>query len=177
VDFLSDKDKALQRRVQQFLDNDKDLKGYGLKANVVDGEVQVSGVVDTLSEKTRLEENLKKMPGVKRLELGLAVSTDGAIDDKSVTEEVMEELNANPQVKLRHIGAKSVDGTVYLMGTVETPGEEQEAIKTAQKARGVTGVVSQLKIRPGGYDDDDLDAIFHHQVNNDNEDEGEARLF
>jgi len=90
---------------------------------------------------------------------------------------VLEELNANPDVKLRHVGAKSVDGTVFLMGTVETPEEEQEAIKTAGKARGVTNVISQLKIRRGGYDDESLEAIFHHQVNNDNEDEGEARIF
>jgi len=174
---VSEKDKQLQQKVQEMLDRDKDLKGYGLKANVIDGEVQVSGIVDTLSEKGRLEESLRGMDGVKGLELGLAVSTDGAIDDKSVTEEVVEELNANPRVKLRHVGAKSVDGTVFLMGTVETPGEEEEAVKTAQKARGVINVISQLKIRPGGYDDESLEAIFHHQVNNDNEDEGEARIF
>jgi len=70
-----------------------------------------------------------------------------------------------------------VGGKVFLMGTVETTEEEREAVKTAAKARGVTEVVSQLNIRPGGYDDESLESIFHHQVNNDNEDEGEARIF
>ncbi len=167
-----DKDKALQHKVQQLLDQDKDLQGYALKAHVIDGEVQVSGVVDALAEQNRLRETLTKMPGVKRVELGLAVSTDGAIDDNAVTAEVMEELQANPKVNLRHVGAKSVDGTVFLMGRVATPEEEQEAIASASKARGVTRVVSQLKNRPGdGYDEESIEEIFHHQVNNDKEDD------
>lgn len=170
-------DRELERRVQEMLDGSKELKSYGLKANVVDGVVMVSGIVDTLFEKDRLRESLAGLPGVQGVDLGIAVSTDGAIDDEDVTREVLEELNANPGVNLRHVGAKSVDGTVYLLGTVETPDEEREAVKTAAKARGVTRVISQLKIRPGGYDDESLEAIFHHQVNNDNEDEGEARIF
>ncbi|AGL00445.1 BON domain-containing protein [Desulfoscipio gibsoniae] len=176
-DKPKDKDKALQHKVQQMLDSDKDLQGYALKANVIDGEVQVSGVVDALAEQNRLRERLAKMPGVKRVELGLAVSTDGAIDDSKVTAEVMEELEANPGVDLRHVGAKSVDGTVFLMGRVDTPEEEQEAIASASKARGVTRVVSQLKNRPGDrYDEESLEEIFHHQVNNDEEDGG-VRIF
>lgn len=177
TDKHKSKDNELQNQVQQMLDNDKDLRGYALKAHVIDGEVQVSGVVDALAEQNRLRETLTKMPGVKRVELGLAVSTDGAIDDSDVTAEVMEELEANPRVDLRHVGAKSVDGTVFLMGRADGPEEEREAIDSASKARGVTRVISQLKNRPGdGYDEESLADIFHHQVNNDEED-GEGRIF
>ncbi len=175
--MTENKDDMLQRRVQEMLDNDKDLRSYGLKARVVDGRVQVSGVVDTLAEIKRLEEILAGMPGVAGVDLGVAVSTDGAINDESVTGEVMEELHANPRVNLRHVGAKSADGTVFLMGTVEDPAEEREAVKAAEKARGVKRVVSRLRVRPTGYDTDDLEAVFHHQVNNDREDEGEGRFF
>jgi len=169
--------RNLENQVQEMLDESKEFKSYGLKAQVVDDVVMVSGVVDTLFEKDRLRELLAGQQGVTKIDLGLAVSTDGAVDDEDVTWEVMEELNANPGVNLRHVGAKSVGGKVFLMGTVETTEEEREAVKTAAKARGVTEVVSQLNIRPGGYDDESLEAIFHHQVNNDNEDEGEARIF
>lgn len=165
-----DRDTAMQQKVQQMLDNDQDLRGYALKANVIDGEVQVSGVVDALAEQNRLREKLAGMPGVKRVELGLAVSTDGAINDSAVTMEVMEELEANPRVNLRHVGAKTVDGTVFLVGRAASPEEEQEAIASASKARGVIKVVSQLKIKPDdGYDEESIEEIFHHQVNNDRE--------
>ncbi|SFG70943.1 hyperosmotically inducible protein [Desulfotomaculum arcticum] len=174
---MSEKDRKLQRQIQEMLDNDRDLRSYSLKANVIDGEVEVTGIVDTLSEKNRLRKKLQDLDGVKGIELGLAISTDGAIDDESVTAEVIEELNANPLVNLRHVGARSVDGTVFLMGTTESEDEEREAVKAAEKARGVKNVISQLKVRPGGYDDESLEAIFHHQVNNDEEDEGEARIF
>ena len=176
-DIMSEKDRKLQRIIQEMLDEDKDLRSYSLKANVIDGEVEVTGIVDTLSEKNRLREKLQGLDGIKGIELGLAISTDGAIDDESVTAEVTEELNANPKVNLRHVGAKSVDGTVFLMGTAESEDEEREAVKTAEKARGVKNVISQLKLRPGGYADESLEAIFHHQVNNDAEDEGKARIF
>lgn len=109
---MPDYDRELQQAVQGMLDQGQDLKGYGLKASVIEGEVQVSGVVDNLAEKTRLEENLKG---------------------------------------------------------------KQEAIKAAQKARGVTEVVSQLQIGPGAVDDSP-EAIFHRQVNNDHEDAEETRL-
>lgn len=175
--MAENKDRMLEQRVQEMLDESKEFRSYGLKAKAVDGVVMVSGIVDTLFEKNRLREYLAGLQSVKGVDLGLSISTDGAIDDEDVTREVMEELNANPGVNLRHVGAKSVDGTVFLMGTVETPDEEREAVKTAAKARGVTKVISQLSIRPGGYDDESLEAIFHHQVNNDNEDEGEARIF
>lgn len=174
---MKHKDENLQHRVQEMLANDKDLKGYGLNANVVDGQVQVSGIVDTLSEQKRLKEKLANLQGVKSVELGLAVSTDGAIDDKSVTSEVMEELDGNPRVNLRHVGAKSVDGTVFLMGTVDNPEEKQAAIASAQKARGVKNVISQVKVRSGGGYDESLESVFHSQVNNDQEDEGETRIF
>jgi len=165
-----DKDTALLNKVQQMLDQDKDLRGYGLKTHVIDGVVQVSGVVDALAEQNGLKSKLTGMPGVKRVELGLAVSTDGAINDGDVTMEVLEELKANPKVQLRHVGAKSVDGKVFLMGWAASPEEEQEAIASASKARGVTEVISQLKIKPyDGYDEDSLEEIFHHQVNNDQE--------
>lgn len=170
-------DKELERRVQGMLDESKEFKGYGLKAQVVDGVVMVSGVVDTLWEKDRLRESLADLDGVKGIDLGIAVSTDGAIDDEDVAREVMEELNANPGVDPRHVGARSVGGTVFLVGTVETPEEEREAVKAASKARGVKKVTSRLEIKPGGYDDESIEAIFHHQVNNDNEDEGEAKIF
>jgi hyperosmotically inducible protein len=70
-----------------------------------------------------------------------------------------------------------VDGTVFLMGRADGSEEEREAIDCASKARGVTRVISQLKNRPGdGYDEESLADIFHHQVNNDEED-GEGRIF
>ncbi|TEB04828.1 periplasmic protein [Pelotomaculum schinkii] len=158
----------LQSRFQDVLDSDKDLKGYGLNVRGGGGEVEISGIVDTLSESKRAEELAASFPGVQKVVNDLTISTDGNITDADVTKEVREELNADPRVDLSHIGAEAHGGAVILMGSTENPDEIEAAKQTAAKARGVRKVVSQVKLK----DDFDmsLEGIFHSQVRNDEED-------
>ncbi len=46
-------DNELRQRVRALLEEDKDLRGYALNADVVEGEIQLQGIVDTLNEKER----------------------------------------------------------------------------------------------------------------------------
>lgn len=166
---MASEDKELRKMVQAVLDNNDEIKVYGVRAEVNKGHVELSGIVDTLAERRRLYELINAVPGVKGVDLGISISTDGAIDDEDVKFEVAEELGADPDVNLRHVGAKVVDGVVYLKGTVEDPADEQAALKAAAKARGVKDVVSEIKIRRRDLADASLEEIFHSQVNNDGE--------
>lgn len=157
----------LQDRVQALLDTDKDLRGYGLKAEVNGQRVQLSGIVDSLAEKERAAELVAGVPGVTAVENGLAISTDGAITDAEVAEEVREELEADPQVDLRHIGAESHGGNVILTGSVTDPQEKEAARRAAAKARGVRRVLDQVKVKDAG--EMTLKEAFHSQVRNDGE--------
>lgn len=163
-----DSDEQLTQQVSSLLKEDKDLGSYGINARVVAGEAQLQGIVDTLKEKQRLENLVRRVPGVKSVANAVAVSTDGAIRDADVTMEVNEELDVDPRVDLRHIGAESVggDGTVILKGRTDRPEELTAARKDAAKSRGVTKVVSQVKI---GDEEPSLEDIFHNQVANDDE--------
>lgn len=157
-------DAALKEKVQAALDTDKGMRGYGLKADVINGEVQLTGIVDTLSEKERLEQIVFAVEGVRGIENGVSISTDGAITDADVTAEVMEELDTDPQVDLKNVGAKSVKGTVFLQGRINDRAEEDAAVKAAAKARGVRDVVSQLEMETAR--ELTLEEIFHSQVKN-----------
>lgn len=159
----------LERLAQSLLDKDARTKNYDLKVRVSGGVAQVTGIVDTLSEREQVDQLLSGIEGLRGVENGVSISTDGSIIDEDVLEEVTEELNADPGVDLRNVGARSVKGNVFLVGTVSSPEEESAAIRAASRARGVKSVVSQLKINTGEYDTDDLRQIFHHQVNNDRE--------
>lgn len=163
------KDEKLRRKLQDALDSDSRTRNYKLKADVINGEARVTGIMDTLSEKEQVNQIASSVDGVKRVENGIAISTDGSITDGDVLFEVNEELNADPGVDLRQVGAKSVKGNIFLVGTVGGAEEEKAAIRAASRARGVKSVVSQLKINTDNYDLDDLGQIFHHQVNNDRE--------
>jgi hyperosmotically inducible protein len=160
--------EELQDRVQDVLDSDKDLRGYGLNVTGSGDRVAVSGIVDTLSEINRAEKLVAGLPGVQEVVNDLTISTDGNITDADVTKEVREELNADPRVDLSHIGAETHGGTVILMGNTENPDEIEAARQTAAKARGVRKVVSQVKLKDPG--DMSLEGIFHSQVRNDEED-------
>ncbi len=161
-------DEVVRQRVQRVLDQNAETSAYGLKANVINGEVQLTGIVDTLSEKERVEQIVSGIEGVQGIENGVSISTDGALDDEDVTFEVMEELNAEPRLDLKHIGARSVKGTVFLKGTVTDPEERDAAVSAASRARGVWRVVSQLDMETAK--EPTLDEIFHSQVNNERED-------
>jgi hyperosmotically inducible protein len=89
-------DDAVRRRVQRVLDQDTETGVYGLKANVINGEVQLTGIVDTLSEKEKVNKIVSGLEGVRGINNGISISTDGALDDEDVTFEVMEELNSDP---------------------------------------------------------------------------------
>lgn len=161
------KDKMVRQRVQQVLDTNLESRVYGLKADVINGETIITGIVDSLSEKESIAKIVAGIDGVRSVANGLTISTDGSINDEDVTFEVMEELNADPGVNLRHIGARSVKGTVFLKGRVESKDEIDTAVKAAAKARGVRNVVSQLDMEAAK--ELTLEEIFHSQVNNDRE--------
>ena len=160
------KDDEMRLEIQAILDQDKNLKSYALKADVVEGQAQLHGVVDVLAEKKRAEELARGVPGIRSVDAAISISTDGPITDSDVDFEVAEELSATPDIDPRHIGAKSSHGVVTLVGRTDDPDEIRAATKAAESARGVTVVRSRVKVERAP------DEIFHSQVQNDREDEG-----
>jgi len=111
-----DKDAELQRKVQDALANDPESKLYDIKADVVEGDVLLTGIVDTMADRERLYKNVTQLSGVNHIEQGITLATDGDITDRGVEFEVAEELHADPRVDTRHIGVKSIKGKVFLVG-------------------------------------------------------------
>lgn len=159
-------DGDLAERVRQMLDADVRFKNYDLKAEVHGGEVIVTGIVDTLSEKGDLRRALEKMPGVRAVDNAVSISTDGQINDSQVLAEVMEEFAGTPDLDMKRIGAKVNGGVVHLVGRTTDPGEIKAARKAAEKARGVRGVVNEAEVAEPAVDMA-LENIFHSQVRND----------
>ncbi|HEY8344148.1 MAG TPA: BON domain-containing protein, partial [Bacillota bacterium] len=110
-----------------------------------DGTVYLQGVVDVFAEKEEAERLIRNIPGVKRVENGITVCTDGAINDEDIQFEVSEELLGDPQVP-ETVGSEVVKGRVRLVGEVKNLAEKEAAIKAAGRARGVREVNSELQI-------------------------------
>lgn len=159
--------RDLQATVEKLLETDKNLRGYGIRVRTRNGTVFLTGIVDTLREKEYLNELLRAVHGVSNVVNDVTISTDGAINDASVSVEVAEELQGTPGVDLRRIGAKVRDGVVTLVGRTENPHEIEAARKAAAKARGVKAVKSEVRSEKEGKLS--LEEIFHGQVRNDRE--------
>ncbi|NLY50825.1 MAG: BON domain-containing protein [Firmicutes bacterium] len=162
----SGQDEELRRKLQARLEQDPGLSSYGLKADVVEGEAQITGAVDVLAEKEQALRVARGIGGIRGVSDGIAVSTDRNITEGDVAAEVMEELRADPQVNTERIRAKTSGGTVILAGQEEDRVALEAAKEAAARARGVTQVLSQVRIHPP---EPDLADIFHGQVNNDHE--------
>jgi hyperosmotically inducible protein len=162
-------DNRLREQLLNVINSDPNVGAYELRADVVEREAQLQGIVDTLAEKQRAEELARSIPGIEKVDSAVAVSTDGPITDKEVEFEVSEELEAHPGIRTANIGAKSDKGTVTLAGTTDDPAEVDAAKEAASRARGVTKVISQVKIRSGTDKEMTSGEVFHSQVRNDRE--------
>lgn len=138
-------DDDLREHLQALLDLDINLRSYGLRADVVRGEAQICGVVDTLAEKERARELARTVPGIQKVSDRISISTDGPITDRDVEFEVTEELEATPGIDTRQIGAKSKEGVVSLVGRARDRATLESAKKAASRARGVTKVTSRVR--------------------------------
>lgn len=157
-------DDRLREKVQGLLERDPELSSYGLKADVVEGEAQLTGVVDVLAEKERAERLARSVRGIRGVASAIAVSTDGDITEGDVAAEVAEELAADPRLKGSDIRAQTSGGTVILVGEEPDPEVRAAAEDAAKRARGVTRVLNQVRTHPP---ERSLQDIFHSQVNND----------
>lgn len=158
-------DRDLARRVQALLDSEPRFSNYHLNAEVHGGQVIVTGIVDVLAEKEELDRVLKALPA-RAVENAVTISTDGQITDPEVLEEVMEEFAQTPNLDVKRVGAKVGEGVVHLVGRTGNPEEVEAARRAAAKARGVRGVMKEVKVTEPGRDLT-LEEIFHSQVHND----------
>ena len=91
------RDEDLRVSLQEKFAQDKNLSGYGLHVDVVQGEAQLSGIVEALIEKEYAAELAFSVPGIRQVSSAISISTDGPINEASMASEVAEELQANKE--------------------------------------------------------------------------------
>jgi hyperosmotically inducible protein len=116
-----------------------------INVDVNKGEVSITGVVDVLNDKVYVEKVIRKIPGVKKIENNLVISTDGELNDAEITEMLLNKLAHYPN--LEQIGVEIHKGVVLLKGWIRNAAQEQAAIELAGKVLGVKEVISNLKMQ------------------------------
>lgn len=125
--------------------------GTNIRVQTDRGWVRLTGVVDTLEEKTIVEEIARNVDGVAGIENDLVVSSDGAISDLELERMVGDHLIREG---LTAIGTRVEAGTAFLMGVVESLAARRRAVEAASAVQGVRDVISKLQIAAGEPVDD-----------------------
>src|SRR5579862_8257553 len=119
---------------------------------VYEGRVLLTGAAETPQQKTEAAEIAKTVPGVRavynEIEVGPAESFWHSTQDAWITSQVKSNLVFS-DVRSVNYDIKTVDGSVYLIGSARTQAELDHATDLARRVRGVKRVVSYVEVRPG----------------------------
>ena len=121
----------------------------GANVDTVNGNVTMHGKVATAEDRTKAEQTLRKVTGVKSVKNLLQIVPDNvkkavAANDSDVKDRVEASLKAD--VKMKDVNVASVNnGVVLLSGKTENLNESLRAIQNAYSVNGVSRVASELQ--------------------------------
>ncbi|HJQ69320.1 MAG TPA: BON domain-containing protein [Blastocatellia bacterium] len=141
-DALSD--AMVNLEVKLALIADGRTSGFATDVDTRDGQVTLSGKVDTEQARTAADEVAKKVSGVKSVNNQLQVVPEAKrkeVDatDEKITDAIEKAMETDPSLTDVGLSADSNNGVVTLDGTVET---REQLVKAAEAIRKVPGVKS-----------------------------------
>ncbi|MCL6472354.1 MAG: BON domain-containing protein [Firmicutes bacterium] len=112
------------------------------------GVITLDGQVDTYNEKVLAEEIAGRVRGVADVINNIRVVPPIARSDEEITENVIQNLKLDAWVDWAGISVETIDGVVFLRGTVKSRVEKQEAENDARWVAGVIDVVNHIVVKP-----------------------------
>lgn len=121
----------------------------GVNVDTKDGRVTIHGKVETPADRTRAEQTVREVKGVKTVDNLLqvvpgAVKDQVAANDADVKQRV--EASLKTDTKMKDVNVASVNnGVVLLSGKTDSLTENLRAIENAYSVNGVHRVASQIQ--------------------------------
>jgi hyperosmotically inducible protein len=122
----------------------------GANIDTINGKVTMHGKVATAADRTKAEQTVRKVTGVKSVKNLLQVVPANvakavAANDSDVKDRV--EASLKTDVKMKDVSVASVNnGVVLLSGKTESLNEDLRAIENAYTVNGVHRVASELQV-------------------------------
>jgi hyperosmotically inducible protein len=122
----------------------------GVNVDTIDGNVTIHGKVETKADRTKAEQTVRKVSGVKNVKNLLQVVPASIKDvvkaqDSEVKDRVVASLKED--AKMNDVNVASVNnGVVLLSGKTESVYENLRAIENAYSVDGVRRVSSEIQI-------------------------------
>lgn len=139
-------DEQIEEAVEDALVYDPRVKWFKPEVEVRDGLVTLTGTVGDLAARRAAEETAKNTIGVWRVRNLLRVRPEKLPADNEITDRVQNALARDPYVERYQIEVDTVNGLVYLSGTVDSAFERNQAEMIAENVGGVVDVNNNLLI-------------------------------
>lgn len=124
-----------------------------VKIEVKDGDVILKGYVKTQNEKTKLESQVRQIPGVTyvRDEVKIGQSKldaiEDSVEDSAITAKLKAKILATKGLESLDIHVKTEQGVVTLSGKVKKADEIKLAEKIARDTKGIKEVINKLSVQ------------------------------
>jgi len=136
------KDKLLQKKFS-YLKN--------IEINVVNGEVLLLGVVNSIQEKRRIQEEALGTQYVQKvynkIMVDLNYSATSYLNDSLIANVIRTRMIASKETYLSKLNVEVFKNVVYVFGIVGNSKEKLEAEKIARTGKGVRRVYSFIRIK------------------------------
>lgn len=139
---------ALAAAVKDALFKDPETTAKQITVQVVDGEVKLSGFVDSWAEKMAAGRVARAVGNVQSVDNNLTVGhTDDELGDGPIAVRVKAALFSDPWTTGKKINVAALQGVVQLSGVVSSADEKQRAAEIAESILGVTDVQNKLEVQ------------------------------
>lgn len=142
-------DSAITTKINAELVKDPLTKARKIDVDTLQGEVILTGVVETQEASKRAVEIARQVPGVKRVKNNLQVGSKSfgrAIDDKVIGSKIKGKLLKEPGIRSLNIDVDVDNGVVSLTGAVDSQDQKDRVMETARTTSGTVNVIDNIKV-------------------------------
>lgn len=145
-------DGILSAKLAAALLAELSTRSYGLKLEVNQGRVHLSGYAQSQADLDRAVQVLRRAEGVKSVDNTAGVkaadpSVGSRVDDGIITARVKTALIADPSVRGFGIGVATSKGEVQLSGFVDTSAQSERALAIARGVEGVRAIDNRIEVK------------------------------
>jgi len=160
VKRCGDEDRELLARIETLIRDDLMIELEDVQVRVREGQVRLTGHVETISWKDRLEGLVSGLEGVRSLENDVRVEKKVRYSDRQLQVLIQEKL-ANGSLYHSDVGIDLQEGTLTLSGRVDTLQQKMELDNIAGSMLGIEQVVNRVRI---GYESPPDDQTLKNKV-------------
>ncbi len=141
-------DAEIERNVKDALYSDLRVISENIDVQVVSGKVYLRGTVPDETQKSLARAIADRIKGVREVINILDIMPMETRTDADITADVVAALAADTMVDEDKIDVTTVDGVIYLRGTVNSYTERKAADDDARAIRGAIDVINDIIVLP-----------------------------